>query len=116
MSPSGFDNLFSKVKSVTKQAADTTARQAKLAKLKMNLLTLQTEKSRHYQTIGIRTHDMYGRLQRIDGQVLLDQVQEDLAQLARIDQRVLELEEEVAAVQASANQVEVADVTERDHT
>jgi len=114
MAPSGFDSIFNKVKSVTKHAADSTARQAKIAKLKMNLLTLQTEKSRHFQTIGIRAHDMFGRLQKLDGQILLEQVKGELEQLERIDNKVRELEEEVASIQASAGAVEVSDVTDQE--
>jgi seryl-tRNA synthetase len=112
MAPPGFDNLINKVKSVTKQAADTTARQAKIVKLRMNLTTLQTEKSRHLQTIGIRVQEMYTSIQKLDGDSLYEKVKDELAQLSRIDTKIGELEAEIAQIQASANAVEVSDVTE----
>jgi hypothetical protein len=112
MAPPGFDNLFNKVKSATKHAADSTARQAKIAKLKMNLMTIQTEKSRHLQTIGIRTYEMYLRTKKLDGDGLLEQVRDELGQMSRIDAKIKELEEEIAQIQASAASVEVSDVTD----
>jgi len=112
MAPPGFDNLFNKVKSATKHAADSTARQAKIAKLKMNLMTIQTEKSRHLQTIGIRTYEMYLQKKKLEGDGLLEQVRDELGQMSRIDAKIHELEEEIAQIQASAANVEVSDVTD----
>jgi hypothetical protein len=114
MAPPGFDNLINKVKSATKHAADSTARQAKIAKLKMNLMTIQTEKSRHLQTIGIRTHEMFNRIQKLDGDALLDLVRDELGQLSRIDVKMAEITAEIAQIQASANAVEVEDVTDEE--
>jgi hypothetical protein len=110
----GFENIFNKVKSVTKQAADTTAKQAKIAKVKMNLMTLQTEKSRHLQTVGIRTYSIYSQHQKIDGQALFEQIKEEFLQIDRIDGRIKELEAQIAEIHASGAQVDVADIT--DHT
>jgi len=109
-----FDNLFNKVKTATKQAANSTARQAKIAKLKMNLMTIQTEKSRHLQTVGIRAYDMHNKIQKLDGDSLLDQVRDELGQLARIDTKIADINAEIAQIQASATAVEVEDVTEED--
>ena len=111
MSPS-FDNIFNKVKTVTKKAADSTAKQAKVAKLKMNTMTLQTEKSRHLQTIGARTYAIYLEKHQLDGQSLLDQIKEEFEQVERIDRKILEIEEQIADIQTA--HVEVSDVTEED--
>jgi hypothetical protein len=54
MTAPDFGNLFDKVKSATKQAADQTSRLARVAKLKANVLSLNSEKERHLKTIGVR--------------------------------------------------------------
>jgi hypothetical protein len=109
MSPN-FDNIFNKVKTVTKKAADGAGKQAKVAKLKMNTMTLQTEKSRHLQTIGARTYSIYLEKHELDGQSLFEQIKEEFDQVERIDRKILEIEEQIAEIQAA--HVEVSDVTE----
>jgi hypothetical protein len=112
MSPSAFDNFFQKVKSATKQAADTTAKQAKIAKFRMNLMTLQTEKSRYLQTIGIRVYSMYSQSKKLDQGNLLGEVKDDLGNIERIDARIGEIEENIAELQSKEAELEVKDVTE----
>lgn len=112
MSPSAFDNFFQKVKSATKQAADTTAKQAKIAKFRMNLMTLQTEKSRYLQTIGIRVYSMYSQSKKLDQGNLLSEVKDDLGNIERIDARIVEIEENIAELQSKEAELEVKDVTE----
>lgn len=112
MSPSAFDNFFQKVKSATKQAADTTAKQAKIAKFRMNLMTLQSEKSRYLQTIGIRVYSMYTQTQKLDQGNLLGEVKDDLGNIERIDARIAELEENIAELKSKEAELEVKDVTE----
>jgi len=112
MSPSAFDNFLQKVKSATKQAADTTAKQAKIAKFRMNLMTLTTEKSRYLQTIGIRVYSMYIQSKKLDQGNLLEQVKDDLGNIERIDARIEEIEENIAELQSKEAELEVKDVTE----
>ncbi len=106
--------LFNKVKAVTKQAADTTAKQAKLAKFRMNLMTLQTEKSRFLQTIGSRLYFMYAQSKSIDTPLLLEQIQDELHQIERIDIRMEEIEENIAELQSKDAELEIKDVTAPD--
>jgi hypothetical protein len=111
MPPSAFDNFFQRVKSATKQAADTTAKQAKIAKYRMNMMTLQTEKSRYLQTVGIRVYTMFLENRRILGDQLFDQVKDDLGNIERIDVRMQELEENIAELKSKEAELEIKDVT-----
>jgi hypothetical protein len=111
MTPSTFENIFNKVKSVTKQAANTTAKQAKLAKYRLNLMTLQTEKGRFLQTIGIQVHSMYSRTKTLDPDILLEQITTELGNIERIDRKSSEIEEQIAELQARDLNVEVRDIT-----
>lgn len=108
-----FDNLFNKVKTVTKQAADTTGRQVKKVKLQTNIMTLNTEKSRHLTSIGTRTYLLFSETNDIDGKALLERVRDDIAQIERIDSRIREIESEIADLNASTQHVDVEDVTDK---
>ena len=115
MSPNpNFDNLINKVKNVTKQAADTTGRQVKKVKLQTNIMTLNTEKSRHLTTIGTRAYTLFTETNAIDGKDLLDKIRDEIAQIERIDSRIRELESEIADLSASTQHVDVDDVTDAD--
>lgn len=103
-----FDNLFNKVKAVTKDAADKTNKAAKIAKLKMNIMTLQTEKSRHLNTIGVRAHALFVEQKNLDG--LYERVKDELSQIERTEHKIKEIEAEIAELQA--NTVDVSDVTD----
>lgn len=105
-----FDNFFSKVKDAAKDAADKTGKQAKIAKLKINIKTLDMEKNRHFQTIGLRTFILWTESRSLDG--LVDRVHDELTQIDRAEARVKELEEEISEIQAGS--VDVADVTEKE--
>ncbi len=110
----GLDNIFNKVKEATKQAADQTNRAAKAAKLKMNVMSLTSEKTQHLQTIGQRTYTLFVENSTIDGRVLQEKIQEELTQIARIDGRIRELEAEIADIQANTQHVDITDVTAED--
>ena len=113
MSPNpNFDKLVNKVKSVTKHAADTTGRQVKKVKLQTNIMTLNTEKSRHLTTIGTRAYALFAENNGIDGKTLLEKVRDEIAQIERIDSRVREIEGEIADLNASTQHVDVEDVTD----
>jgi len=112
VAPSSFDNFFKKVKAVTKQAADMTAKQAKIAKLRMNVMTLQTEKGRFLQTMGIRLQSMYSQTGTINAASLLEQVKGELGNIERINQSLAEIEENIAELQSKEAELEVKDVTQ----
>jgi len=114
MPNSGFDNIFNKVKGVTKQAAEQTGRAAKAAKLKMAAMSLTTEKTGHLQTIGQRCYTLFTENQNIDGALLQAKIAEELKQIERIETKIRELETEINELQANSQHVDVTDVTAPD--
>ncbi|HEY9786764.1 MAG TPA: hypothetical protein V6D17_15285 [Candidatus Obscuribacterales bacterium] len=111
MCPPAFDNLFSKVKAATKEAADKTAQAAKAAKIRVNIKTLEMEKNRHLQTIGLRTYLLYNENKSIDGNTLYDRIKEELNQIEHNEERIKELETEIQELQSQGH-VDVSDVTD----
>jgi cell division protein FtsB len=107
-----FDNLINKFKDRTKQAADQMSKAAKIAKLKMDILTLVGEKTRHLQTIGQCTYAMFCDNGVIDGTNLVEETRGELSQIERIEARIRELEAQIADLQALVQQLDVKDVTE----
>lgn len=112
MTAPDFGNLFNKVKSTAKQAADQTSRLAKVAKLKANVLSLNSEKERHLKTIGIRAVILFSDEKSTDGEELKSRVRDELAQITRINERIQELNDQISELQAGAPDVEVEDVTD----
>ncbi len=66
MADNNLGNLFSKVKAATKQAADATAKHAKLARLRINLMTLHSERNRYLQNIGSQLFSFYKQGKKFD--------------------------------------------------
>lgn len=109
-----FDNIFDKVKSAAGKVADQTSRAAKLGKLKMNVVSLNSEKNKHLQAIGLRVYTLLEENHAIDGNVLKEKVADEINQIARIDGKIKEIESEIADVQANTQHVDVDDVTDDD--
>lgn len=109
-----FENIFDKVKSAAGKVADQTSRAAKLGKLKMNVVSLNSEKNKHLQAIGLRVYTLLEENHAIDGNVLKEKVADEINQIARIDGKIKEIESEIADVQANTQHVDVDDVTDDD--
>ena len=112
-SPS-FDNIFNKFKTSTKQAADQMGRAAKVAKLKMEIMTLTGERSRHLQTIGTKAYDLFTETSGLPGDNLLERVRSEIVQIERIDVKSKEIENQILDLQALIQSVEVQDVTDEE--
>jgi|ERR1700733_5184867 hypothetical protein len=112
MTPPDFGNIFNKVKSATKQAADQTSKLARIAKLKANVLSLNSEKDRHLKTIGLRVYILFQDEKSTDGAELQNRVKDEIAQIQRIEQKISEINGEISDLQANAPHVDVTDVTE----
>ena len=110
MSP--FDNIFDKVKSAAGKVADQTNKAAKLGKLKMNVVTLNSEKNKHLQAIGLRVYTLLEENSAIDGNVLKEKIKEEMSSIERIDGKLKEIEEEIADLQTNSQHVDVDDVTD----
>jgi len=109
-----FDNIFDKVKSAAGKVADQTNRAAKLGKLKMNKVTLGNEKNKHLQAIGLRVYTLLEENNAIDGNVLKEKIKDEIGQIERIDDKIKEIDEEIADLQSNSQHVDVDDVTDDD--
>jgi|SRR5215470_9569371 len=114
MSPAPFDNIISKFKASTKQAADQMSKAAKVARLKMDIMSLVGEKTRHLQNIGTKTYELFSETSGLDGSLLSERVRQDFTQVQRIEGRIRELESEIADLQAMVQSPEPSDVAEAD--
>ncbi|MBX9670805.1 MAG: hypothetical protein K2X93_24605 [Candidatus Obscuribacterales bacterium] len=109
-----FESIFDKVKSAAGKVADQTNRAAKLGKLKMNVVTLNSEKNKHLQAIGLRVYTLLEENSAIDGNVLKDKIKDEISQIERIDEKIKEIDSEIAELQLHTQHVDVDDVTD-DH-
>ncbi len=110
--PMAFDNLISKFKQSTKQAADQMGKATKLARLKMDIMTLTGEKTRYLQMIGERTYELFTESSDLDGSALKEKIRNELNQIERIEGRIRDLENQIADLQAMVQQGEGSDVTD----
>jgi hypothetical protein len=118
MAPSTFDNIISKFKKSTKQAADQMGKAAKIARLKMDIMTLAGERTKHLQTIGSRSYDLYMENKELNSEELVSQIKSEIDQIERIDKRTTEIEAEIVELQAEvepqAADSDDAEVTDAD--
>ena len=110
MTPPDFGNLINKVKSGAKQAAESTQKLTRIAKLKTNVYSLNSEKSKLLGTIGIRAYILLAEENSTDGVALKDRVRDEIAQIQRIETRIAELNHEITELQETSH-VDVEDVT-----
>lgn len=101
---SGF---FDKVKSYTKQAADQTGRAAKAAKIKMNMVSLNSEKDKHLKAIGQQVFSMVSESGGLDPEALRVNCRDNVMQIQQLNEKIQELENEIAAIQAGSTDSEV---------
>lgn len=78
----------------------------------MDVVTLNSEKNKHLQTIGLRVFTLYNENNAIEGNVLKEKVKDEISQIIRIDERIKELEAEIADIQQGTEHVDVTDVTD----
>lgn len=103
---SGF---FDKVKSYTKQAADQTSRAAKVAKIKMNMVSINSEKDRHLKSIGLNVFSMVSETGGLDPEALRLACRDNVMQINQLNEKIQELENEIAAIQATSTDSEVGE-------
>lgn len=112
MSPPSFDNIINKFKTSTKQAADQMGRATKIARLKMDIMTLSGERARYFQTIGERTYSLFSEKGTLAESALTERITNELTQVERIDGRIRDLENQIADIQATVQDVNIAEVTD----
>jgi hypothetical protein len=103
---SGF---FDKVKSYTKQAADQTSRAAKIAKIKMNMVSLNSEKDRNLKSIGLNVFTMVSSTGGLDPEALRLACRDNVMQINQLNEKIQELENEIAGIQAASTDTEVGE-------
>ena len=111
MSPPSFDNIINKFKSSTKQAADQMGKATKIARIKMDIMTLAGERTRYCQTIGERVYALFSESAGLAEAVLRERVRHEFTQIERIDGRVRDLENQIADLQAMVQDTDVAEAT-----
>jgi hypothetical protein len=111
MTPPDFGNIINKMKSGAKQAAEQTQKLARVAKLKTNVYSLNSEKSKLLSTIGIRAYIFLAEENSTDASVLKERVKDEINQIKRVEARIAELNLEIADLQATG-QFDVEDVTD----
>ncbi len=83
--PSDFEGFLEKFVSGTKQARDQMNRAAHIAKLRMELLSINQEKNRFNQMVGDKVYGIYAANNGIiDSNQLLESIGQELAQLSQI--------------------------------
>ncbi len=112
MAPSPLDNIFSKVKANTKQAAQQMSLAARIAKLKVEIATQKGEKERHLKTIGVKTYAIYCKDKTLDGKVVCDEISNELNLIQRIEKHLDDLDAEIAQLQSEFKHQEGKDIVD----
>jgi len=94
-----FGNLFDKLKSTTKQAADQMKVAGRIAGLKVERSTQKAERERLLKEIGSKTFSIFSKTQGLDLETLEEEVLSELRHIERIDKRIDEIEVEIEAFQ-----------------
>lgn len=110
MTPPSFDNIINKFKSSTKQAADQMSRAARVAKLRMDIMAQNGEKTRLLQNVGEKTYQLFVESGSLDG--LMDRLRNEFTMIQRIETRIQEIEKEIADLQAMLQNADVTDADE----
>ena len=104
-------SIFNKVKEVTKRAADATARQAKLARLRISLMTVHSSKSQHLQNIGSWVFSFYKQGKQFDHSVITMELKDEIAAIEELDRQAEAIEAQIQAKEEDAVDVEFKDIT-----
>lgn len=110
MAPSFFD----KFKQTTGKAAHQMSLASRIARLKVEIATQNSEKDRHLKTIGEKTYGIFARDKRLEGAAVETEITNELSLIERIDSHIKDLQSEISNLQAEFRNVEnnVVDATE----
>jgi len=110
MTDKNIGDIFNKVKAVTKLAADATTKQAKLAGLRIRIMTLHAEKNQHLQNIGSWIYSGHKQGKEFDQSTFSIDLKNDIEAIDGIDRQVEAIEAQIQA-QEEADSVSVKDIT-----
>jgi len=101
--------ILNKVKAVTKQAADATVRQAKIARLRFDLMAVHSEKGKYLQNMGNHLFSLYKQKAKFTGTQLLSDLETEIEAIETLDRRAEAIEAQLQAQQEDT--IEVKDIT-----
>lgn len=112
-------SFFDKFKQSTGKAGHQISLASRIAKLKVEIATQNSEKDRHLKTIGEKTYGIFARDKRLDGANVETEISNELSLIERIDSHIKDLQDEISALQAEFrntenNVVDATDVKETD--
>jgi hypothetical protein len=109
-------SFFDKFKENTSKAAQQMGLATRIAKLKVEIATQKSEKERHLKTIGEKTYGIFARDKKLEGASVETEIANELSLIERIDVHIVELQEQIADLQAEFRSAEkdtsVVDATE----
>jgi hypothetical protein len=113
-----FDNIFKKVKQNTTKATQQLNLAAKITKLRVEVSTQKAERERHLKSIGEKTYAIFMRDKTLDGNVVQEEVANELNLIDRIDNHIDELQKQISHLQSEFRSdkdvVDASDVREAD--
>jgi hypothetical protein len=109
-----FGNIFDKLKSSTKQAADQMKLAGRIAGLKVERSTQKAERERLLKEIGSKTFSIYSKTKSLDSATLEEEIINELNHIDRIDKRMVEIEEEISQLQSEILHTDGKEVVDAD--
>lgn len=107
-----FGNFFDQIKSGAKSTASQMSKAAKIAKLRVELATQKTERERHLKTIGTKVYAIYQKDKNLDVEVVTTEVKNELSLIERIDNRTVDIQDEISTLQAEMRNEGGSDVVD----
>jgi hypothetical protein len=98
--PSPFDKFVDKFKSGTKVAAEQMKLAGRITALNVERTTQKTERDRLLKEIGMKTYSVFSKKKELAHEPLMEEIMNELHHLERIDQRLEEIEAEIAQLRA----------------
>lgn len=95
-----FGDLFDKFKHKGKEAQGQVKLAGKIVALKVEKTTQKTEHDRLLKEIGSKTYGIYVKTKKLEQEVLMEEVVNELNHLERIDKRLGDIDAEIAQLQA----------------
>ncbi len=98
--PSPFDKFVDKFKSGTKVAAEQMKLAGRITALNVERTTQKTERERLLKEIGLKTYGVFSKAKKLAPESLMEEIMSELNHIERIDQRLEEIEAEIANLRA----------------
>lgn len=98
MTSTPFGNLFDKIKSSTKNAAEQMKLAGRAAGLRVERSTQKAERERLLREIGSKTFSIFSKTKSLDLPTLEEEIINELRHIERIDKRLAEIEVEIETV------------------